>query len=679
MLLSACASTLTGRNTQERQLTAGVPSSSEQWEVLREDLVERGFLPALGPDVQLREQRVVYRLHEPHPIDVVISDQDGFVFVDNVKAASTTIRTLLQSKLNISWWDGCDIKYKDCCSHLGRTTTACLSEEHAGYFVFGFARHPVAKFESGVQQAWLQSEELKRFSADELLAQQLQSGFFLNEHLQPSHYRFSGLTHLGTPVQMDFVGKVEAMEEDMQRAARTHCRRRKKEAQRKCLSFASHEDCFSQAKPSCQLWEIANAIGLSLQNHHEPDSRSVLSEDGLRQLCSSEFYKTDADMYGYNCLERPITRQGVLEVEKARLEADAKAKAEAEAQAEVQAEAEAQAEAKKAEAEAQAVAEAKAAEEAHVVAQVKAGDALPFGTLEEEALPAAEEVPAQPETRAESRAARRAARRASTQSGETEPSAGEGAMMTAEKQEQEMRAEEEAMVRATPEAEAGYEAEALARAQAAEEAAAEEEAEARAEAEAKAEENTRLAAEAEAKARTNAERKADRRARKAAESQAKAEAEAMTKVQAEESAKALDEAKARVSRRVARRARAAEQGQGQAQAQANAQAEAEARIASEAETASAPAVMAEAAYETQQAQQQAEAEPKADEEAGQITPQTVLRSSGRRARRRARRANAAAEKEAKEAEIAHETAEQGAGVEPVPEVLWRAPAGGSSS
>ena len=106
-----------------------------------------------------------------------------------------------------------------------RPASACLSEEHAGYFVFGFARHPVAKFESGVQQAWLQSEELKRFSADELLAQQLQSGFFLNEHLQPSHYRFSGLTHLGTPVQMDFVGKVEAMEEDMQRAARTHCRR----------------------------------------------------------------------------------------------------------------------------------------------------------------------------------------------------------------------------------------------------------------------------------------------------------------------------------------------------------------------------------------------------------------------------------------------------------------------
>lgn len=84
-----------------------------------------------------------------HPVDVIISDRDHFVFVDNVKAASTTLRELLREELNATWWDGCDGVYRQCCSTLSRTTSACLNEQHANYFVFGFARHPAVKFESG--------------------------------------------------------------------------------------------------------------------------------------------------------------------------------------------------------------------------------------------------------------------------------------------------------------------------------------------------------------------------------------------------------------------------------------------------------------------------------------------------------------------------------------------------
>ena len=89
------------------------------------------------------------RVQQDHPVDIIISDRDRFVFVDNVKAASTTLRELLSKHLNVTWWDGCDGVYRQCCSTLGRTTTACLDEQHASYFVFGFARHPAVKFESG--------------------------------------------------------------------------------------------------------------------------------------------------------------------------------------------------------------------------------------------------------------------------------------------------------------------------------------------------------------------------------------------------------------------------------------------------------------------------------------------------------------------------------------------------
>lgn len=88
-------------------------------------------------------------MQQDHPVDIIISDRDRFVFVDNVKAASTTLRELLSKHLNVTWWDGCDGVYRQCCSTLGRTTTACLDEQHASYFVFGFARHPAVKFESG--------------------------------------------------------------------------------------------------------------------------------------------------------------------------------------------------------------------------------------------------------------------------------------------------------------------------------------------------------------------------------------------------------------------------------------------------------------------------------------------------------------------------------------------------
>ena len=149
---------------------------------------------ALGgtPWSSLASSGVVWE-HHPHTVDAVISDEHKIVYIDNVKAGSTTLRSAMEQVLHASWNHG------DCCApelsedkqttplekergcHHGpsrsRTTTRCLNATHDDYFHFSFVRHPVSKFESGVRQAWYQSQteppSLGNLTADELLDKQL--------------------------------------------------------------------------------------------------------------------------------------------------------------------------------------------------------------------------------------------------------------------------------------------------------------------------------------------------------------------------------------------------------------------------------------------------------------------------------------------------------------------------
>lgn len=167
---------------------------------------------------------------------------------------------------------------------------------------------------TGVREAWLQSGELSQFSADELLARQLNSGTFVNEHLQPSSYRFSGRTGLGTPVRMDLVGKVESITVDTRRIAAEHCSRLREEDARRCATSPSEATCAS--RPACPLDGVAAAVGHLWQNRH-PDlgARSVLSRRGLQRFCLSEVYQADAERYGYDCLDRPANAEAEAKAE----------------------------------------------------------------------------------------------------------------------------------------------------------------------------------------------------------------------------------------------------------------------------------------------------------------------------------------------------------------------------
>lgn len=245
--------------------------------------------------------------HLPHTVDAVISHKHRLVYVDNVKAGSTTLRDALQKVLNASWNHG------DCCASGlseneqtergcqvnhgfgSRTTTRCLNATHAGYFHFSFVRHPVSKFESGVRQAWFQTHgSLGNLTADELLERQLGTGprvhGWINEHFQSNTYRLTGFTHQqAEPVQLDFVGRLEDFEADLSRAADLYDATM---ASSTPCAAAHAADASSSGPPRCGLrllFEHLRGASEKTNSREEVDA-SLLSEHGIATLCASDEY-----------------------------------------------------------------------------------------------------------------------------------------------------------------------------------------------------------------------------------------------------------------------------------------------------------------------------------------------------------------------------------------------------
>lgn len=158
----------------------------------------------------------------PHAVDSLISQKYGFVYVDNVKAGSTTIRNIFKKQLNETFLASAqEVKNASCLHVFGlrnhqryRTTTQCVTkEEENALFVFSVVRDPVQKFESGVRQYWNQDPFKRRLSADAILQMQLKSPTtWLNEHLEPSTWRLSGITQERSQIRFNYIGALETLE-----------------------------------------------------------------------------------------------------------------------------------------------------------------------------------------------------------------------------------------------------------------------------------------------------------------------------------------------------------------------------------------------------------------------------------------------------------------------------------
>eukprot|EP00928_Gymnodinium_smaydae_P011600 TRINITY_DN14262_c0_g5_i2.p1 TRINITY_DN14262_c0_g5~~TRINITY_DN14262_c0_g5_i2.p1 ORF type:complete len:260 (-),score=21.63 TRINITY_DN14262_c0_g5_i2:29-808(-) len=219
-----------------------------------------------------------------HSVDVVESSDHNFVYIDNVKAGSTSVRFKLQRVLHVTWRRLDGVKLGKTVSD--RSTTLMLdAKREQSRFHFSFVRDPVVKFESGVRQAWNQNKSLREFSADELLDMQLQrfeevkngnvSALWLNEHFQPSSWRLSG--YVGEePVRLDFIGSVETFSEDWPAAT---------------MSFAN-----------VSRREKKQLQGIEHKRSRKATERSLLSPNAIQRMCKSELFEHEWECIGY---ERP--------------------------------------------------------------------------------------------------------------------------------------------------------------------------------------------------------------------------------------------------------------------------------------------------------------------------------------------------------------------------------------
>ena len=217
------------------------------------------------------------RTNVSHATDMVHSDEFGIFFVDNVKAGSTMLRQKFQKILGISWW------YESNESRLRTTTNETSEQSLANLFVFSIVRDPIAKFESGVRQAWVQNSELANFSADELLTMQLSSspGKWVNEHLQPSTWRLTGNLKqddgqglLPKIPSYNFIGAIETIARDIA--------------------------IISANIQGMNASQIQAFVDIEIANAREHTYKSRLSDDGIRRFCQSPEYKDEWGCLGYD-------------------------------------------------------------------------------------------------------------------------------------------------------------------------------------------------------------------------------------------------------------------------------------------------------------------------------------------------------------------------------------------
>jgi hypothetical protein len=227
----------------------------------------------------------------PHSIDTVFSSEHGFAFLDNVKAASTTVRQKLTKILNASWTIP-GTKHVPPSRRRYKSTHYKL-EQFAQVFVFAIVRDPVKKFESGVRQARSVAayDKLKYLTMDEILDQQIEQGhLWVNEHLQPSTWRLGGWAGKGGEVKnsravpLDFIGSVENFDVDFE----TIVSRLKHVTDEEVQRLVAHE--VKNAKNSSVSADVDVLTATA---------RSQLSPAAIQRMCKSELYCDEWRCTGY--------------------------------------------------------------------------------------------------------------------------------------------------------------------------------------------------------------------------------------------------------------------------------------------------------------------------------------------------------------------------------------------
>lgn len=173
---------------------------------------------------------------EPNHVanEVVISNAYKFIYVENRKGASSTIREALKTYFNISWSGStCPVRPGDardwCLFNFNhRCTSMCLDQKHIeSYFFFSFVRDPVDRFVSGYKQAWHHRFKKQGIETGNVSHMNKVLDRILKEHYHTDEHLETQAMSLGTRwmdrdgktyrIPLDFIGRVENLEEDFKR------------------------------------------------------------------------------------------------------------------------------------------------------------------------------------------------------------------------------------------------------------------------------------------------------------------------------------------------------------------------------------------------------------------------------------------------------------------------------
>jgi hypothetical protein len=158
-----------------------------------------------------------------HPAnEVTISTEHRFVYVEVRKAASSSIRKLLQRHFNATWrCPGPAAARRPGCLAFDRCSTLCLTpEELDGYFFFSMVRDPLSRFFSGFKQAASQ-KGIRNVTLEHMtgiLQTAVASSYYWDPHLETQAFSLSSpvVTPTGgaASVPLHFLGRTESFQAD---------------------------------------------------------------------------------------------------------------------------------------------------------------------------------------------------------------------------------------------------------------------------------------------------------------------------------------------------------------------------------------------------------------------------------------------------------------------------------
>ena len=250
--------------------------------------------------------------------EIVVSAEFKFVYVVNRKAASSTVTNILKHVFGATAATSCRDGSEHIRKHGDRCVTTTVTEKMLDeYYFFTFVRDPVARFYSGIVQAF---DGAMQFGAEHCREEMLDILDYIREtsrvpdvHLESQAHALSSPVYvrgLAGAIDFDFIGSADGVAEAFlvlfdkieAHAGKKLTRRHRQLAFR--LSLEKHNAAGSKSPEAARLVEMVTECRSRHRSSIDPEVRAVYQQD---LVCGFDMAPTFAD-----AVLTPATNEHVL-------------------------------------------------------------------------------------------------------------------------------------------------------------------------------------------------------------------------------------------------------------------------------------------------------------------------------------------------------------------------------